>query len=433
MKKIIIMLISLLFIVNCGGGGGGDDNFINNNFISTSPTTFSLQGSVPGTLIEAFGNNGSYYKTTSVDSNGSKTFTLTLPLGVKFNLFMTVNEGSTNSIVIPIRFGSGTISSSVFSYSATNNQIINLGYLDLPITRQGKDNDGDGVADNFFTHLEEGFKIDIYDSVASSTSFTTKTFDYDGDGIHNNYDNDDGYTQASRTIGFYKDSDGDGVPDIVDANPSNTIDSINNLYSILDRNNDGYLDTDYDRDGYYDDDHDRNGYHDDDHDRDGYSDNDYNFDGILDNSSSYSEIVGTVSSKLGSNIILSNNITVNATNARFEYTNLQAITTGDIIEVEGAYNPNTGVLTAYEIELRSYGSSSSSGGSSSSYYEIYGVVNSIIDAQIYLTSGIIIDATYARFEHINLASLRQGHFIEAEGAYNSITRVLTAYEVELEY
>ncbi len=92
-----------------------------------------------------------------------------------------------------------------------------------------------------------------------------------------------------------------------------------------------------------------------------------------------------------------------------------------------ADSPHTQALNIDRIELSSY-----SDNINSSYGKIYGVVNSIIGAQIYLTNGIIIDATYARFEHINLASLRQGHFIEAEGAYNSITRVLTAYEVELE-
>ncbi|OOY43623.1 hypothetical protein BOV92_10785, partial [Solemya velum gill symbiont] len=61
-KNLLAASISAL-LTACGSGGGGG---------TTTPpapsTSFTLSGTVPGTLIEAFCDDGSYYSTTSDDS-----------------------------------------------------------------------------------------------------------------------------------------------------------------------------------------------------------------------------------------------------------------------------------------------------------------------------------------------------------------------------
>ncbi len=342
MMKVSLLMSLSFFIVGCGGGG-------NSNPSSTNTGNFNLVGSVPGTLIEAFGENGSYYKSTSTDDGTDRhPFSITLKQGVAYYLFMTVNEDTLQSITTPIEFIVNGVNS--YRFTANTDIMIDLGHLNLYTTRDdagGNDADNDGVLDLHHPVIVlSGLNL-------LSTPTATTTWDHDNDGIHNRYDND--YSGNN-------DDDGDGVLNPVDVNPNNDESDDNNFPFYLDRNNNGYLDEDRDRDSYYDDDDDRDGYHDDDHDRDGYHDDDHNRDGVSDSNGSYAEVEGIITAINGSLITMNvirreytsslplGTLVVDATRAYFEHTSLAFLRVGHYIEVEGVYNATTRRLVAYEIE-----------------------------------------------------------------------------------
>jgi hypothetical protein len=93
MKYLYLVLITV-FLSSCGGGTSNT---------STTIPNFNISGTVPGTIIEAYGDNGSYYKTTSNHNNsGMHPFILSLKAGVNYSLFMTVNEDTAEAITTPI-------------------------------------------------------------------------------------------------------------------------------------------------------------------------------------------------------------------------------------------------------------------------------------------------------------------------------------------
>lgn len=343
--KVSFLVCLLLSVVGCGGGGGDDED--------SNGNTFALSGSVPGTLIEVFGENGSYYKSVSTNDGTSRhPFLITLKQGVAYYLFMTVNENTPQSITTPIKF-----SADGYRFTANANTTIDLGYVPLYKTRgeaAGHDADADGVLDSHYQIDANGLTLLIKPTAGT-------TWDSDNDGIHNKYDND--FIKSSD------DNDGDGVPNPIDINPNNNND--NRFNSQLDRDNDGYLDEDRDRDGYYDDDHDRDGYHDDDNnkdgyhddddDKDGYHDDDKDHDGINDDDGAYSEVKGTITAINGALITMNvtkrehtsiplGSLVVNTANAYFEHTNLASLSVGYYIEAKGVYNITTRQLVAYKVE-----------------------------------------------------------------------------------
>ena len=89
-----------LILASCGGGGGG----------GSTPTSSllspaSVLGTVPGTRIEAFGDNGSYYVISSThNGTGEHPFQLDLPPGIGFRIVMITNEGTPEEVVTPIAF-----------------------------------------------------------------------------------------------------------------------------------------------------------------------------------------------------------------------------------------------------------------------------------------------------------------------------------------
>ncbi len=255
----------------------------------------AIQGTVPGTVIEAYGDNGSYYVVDS-EQNGTARhpFNLKLPAGIGFRLVMITNEGTPEQVVTPLGFrdSTGKIRTR-FVLGKDDN--VDLGFVPLPMSKNEAadlDLDGDGVLDSVmvlddvgagnplvFADADEDGVSDWNDDDHGGYQYgqgTVDPQDHDGDGVINRYDRD---YQAPPT-----DSDRDGLPDNVDANPRNERDH-DNRGLRFDRDGDGYLDDDRDRDGYHDDDKDRDGYHDDDHDRDGYHDDDRDHDGYHDGDS----------------------------------------------------------------------------------------------------------------------------------------------------
>lgn len=264
----LTIVLSALLLAACGGGGG-----------SSSPSSSaavggaSIGGTVPGTLIEAFGDNGSYYAVNSNDNATNRhPFRLDLPARVGFHLVMVTGEGTPDEVITPIGFrdSTGRVNTRLMLNHGSE---IDLGYVPLPMGRNAAaadDRDSNGVLDNPMILDDVGANNPLSQSDADDDGVddwadpdhggyqydnsTSDPQDDDDDGIPNSYDDD--YHSRSD------DSDSDGLPDSVDANP----------YNERDHANDD-LDEDCDHDGYNDDDSNRDGYHDDDLDHDGEHDN----------------------------------------------------------------------------------------------------------------------------------------------------------------
>lgn len=233
----------------CGGGGDGS--------IATSSSNFTVSGTVPGTLIEAFCDDGSYYATHS-DNDGSTQhpFSLDLPTGINCRLVMSTNEDDLdNKVVTPIRIVTSSGQSSIAFNS--EGESVDLGYVALAMSRNTmlSDQNGDGVED---------LPLDVAIATTSASSFKVAALandplDRDGDGIINTYEDDDGDRRPNRDD---DDDDNDGLPDYMDN----------------DQDNDGRNDDDLDGDGVSNDrdtDDDNDGVpdsRDDDDDNDGESD-----------------------------------------------------------------------------------------------------------------------------------------------------------------
>ena len=220
MKFLFLLLFgTMLFFVGCETKKSDSTNdAMDNNFTI-------LRGSVPGTLIEAFCEDGSYYKTNSVENNTSKhPFKMAIPRDKNCHLVMTTNEESVNEQVIThLSFVTTGKTGSLFSL---NKDEIDLGYINLNLSRDTTtDINNDGVLEEFYeVNIDEGFEI---------VDLDYDPLDRDGDGILNiyeDYDND-GYSNY-----YDLDDDNDGIDDLED----------------LDDNNDGIEDNDFDGDGIED-------------------------------------------------------------------------------------------------------------------------------------------------------------------------------------
>lgn len=284
MFRYRLVSIAVLAMIQsaCGGGGGGG-----------AGSTFSgasIGGTVPGTVIEAFGDNGSYYAVESKDDGSARhPFTLKLKPGVGFHLVMTTGEGTPDEVVTPIGFrdSSGVVRTRLV---LGKGEEIDLGHVPLYMSRNeaaGDDRDDDGVLDRPLVLDDVGARNPLSQSDVDDDDIndwddpdhggyhygrgTDDPQDHDDDGVPNVYDDDDDGPHGG-------DRDGDGLPNNVDANPDNDPDHRNNGLDD-DCDHDGYNDDDADHDGFHDDDDDRDGYHDDDYDHDGDHDSDHDDDG----------------------------------------------------------------------------------------------------------------------------------------------------------
>ncbi len=229
MKKrytITVMVSTAALIAACGGGG------------STSTTTpvsqpsFSLKGTVPGTLIEAFCEDGSYHAVNS-ESNGTNKhpFVLELPTNLSCRLVMTTNEDDPdNKVITPIKLVN---SSGAGSIAFSGKEDMDLDHIDLALNRaeMNSDENEDGVedvpkevildstvsssveviiSDNDPMDKDDDDIIDIYE-------------DDDGDKINNHDDDDDDDDGIKDTDDddYKDDHDGDGVSDDKDEDDDN--------------------------------------------------------------------------------------------------------------------------------------------------------------------------------------------------------------------
>ena len=250
---IPVMVSTAVLLASCGGGGGSSNSL---SAPAQSKPSYNLTGTVPGTLIEAFCDDGSYYSTKSTKNGTTKhPFSLKLPTDLSCRLVMTTNEDDPNNkVVTAIKFINKDGASSI---AFSSDKDIDIKHIDLAISRSQmlSDANQDGVED-----LPKEIILD--DTISSKIKVIISKIDKldaDNDGIINVYEDDDGDKVPNRDD---LDDDGDGILDIEDN----------------DQNNDGKPDNDSDSDGITNDidkDDDNDGKSDDvdsDDDNDGISD-----------------------------------------------------------------------------------------------------------------------------------------------------------------
>ncbi|MCH9741179.1 MAG: hypothetical protein K0U38_10150 [Epsilonproteobacteria bacterium] len=206
-----------LILAGCGGGGSTstsstDDDSSSNTQTPTTmeKSTYSLSGTVPGTLIEAFCKDGSYYSVNSTDDGTENhPFTLTLPSDIECKLVMTTNEKQsdvTQYIITPILLNDGETTSSYFELDDN----VSLGHIALPMSGEG---------------VQEPFTVEVSDEKLQVKSFSYDALDTDGDNVPNVYedDDDDGvYNKYDEDDNNNEnDSDGDGVENQYDSDDDN--------------------------------------------------------------------------------------------------------------------------------------------------------------------------------------------------------------------
>lgn len=237
MKKISLYRFPLFFsmtammLAACGGGGGstvsgGDATDSGDTNVSTSNTSYTISGTVPGTLIEAYCNDGRYFKANSTnDGSNQHPFSLDLPNDVICHLVMTTNENDLNNFVAtPIQFSNQSDRSIAFT---ANNIDVELGYIPLAMQRSSMnaDDNNDGVEDSPTLVSSNALQI---------VTLTSDPLDSDRDNIIDIYEDDDNDGMPNV---YDEDDDGDGIDDDQDQ----------------DDDNDGYSDNDLDQDGISDD------------------------------------------------------------------------------------------------------------------------------------------------------------------------------------
>lgn len=189
-----VLFLSIVF-VGCGGGGG-----------SSSLGTTTLSGLVPGTLIEAFCKDGSYYKVNSKNNGTSNhPFELELPKNLDCKLVMTTNENDpdiTKRIVTPIQLSDGTTTSTYFNLEDN----VDIGYVGLATTGQG---------------IQPLVTIAVHENKLKVNKYTYDPMDSDNDGIPNVYEDDDHDGKYNKDD---DDDDNDGIKDKDDNQQKDDID-----------------------------------------------------------------------------------------------------------------------------------------------------------------------------------------------------------------
>ena len=211
-------LVTIITLLGCGSGSTDSSNTdsssgasaevqqteTTNNLVEPTstmpiesvPTMSKITGTVPGTLIEAFCIDGSYYKTNS-EQNGQKEhpFTLSIPRNLECHLVMTTNEDDPlTKVVTPIAISNDDQNHTSFSIDGES---LELGYIDLALSPSDiEDINGDQVVDKPLPVTPKQGKVKttppIQDSMDSDNDGIIDLFeDDDSDGISNREDTDD--------------------------------------------------------------------------------------------------------------------------------------------------------------------------------------------------------------------------------------------------
>jgi len=217
---ISVMVSTAVLLAACGGGS---------DVASTTTPSFNLTGTVPGTLIEAFCEDGSYHSVNS-DDNGTTEhpFVLALPIDLSCRLVMTTNEDDpANKVVTPIKF---TNKDGVTSIAFIGIEDTDLDHVDLALSRVDMTSDAndDGVEDDAKEVDVSDSSIEVIDEVddpldSDGDDIIDIYEDDDGDGINNHDDDDDDNDGVKDEDDSDNDDDhdGDGIEDSVDVDDDN--------------------------------------------------------------------------------------------------------------------------------------------------------------------------------------------------------------------
>lgn len=261
----------------CGGSGSGSSSFL------PGTAGFTITGTVPGTLIEAFCDDGSYHVVASTkNATGRHPFELELPDSLACRIVMITNEDDpADKVVTPIKMikqnGQGGIAISA------KGELIDLGHVNLAMNRLEmlKDANGDGVEDV----PREVILDDDASGVIEIHNGGNDALDKDNDGIIEVYEDDDGDGISNHDD---DDDDDDGIRDELDDRDDDFDDDGITNDKDVDDDNDGIedeADSDDDNDGIDDEtdsDDDNDGISDDQEDEDSGEDSDGEGDGESD-------------------------------------------------------------------------------------------------------------------------------------------------------
>ena len=238
LNKLKLLPLSISVVLAACSSSGTDHD-------AGGADTFSLKGTVPGTLIEAFCDDGRYFSTHSDQSSGKALhpFNLKLPIGLSCRLVMTTGEETPVALVTPIGFSSSKNSSIAF----TGSRDVDIGYVALVLRSDPGcdfvpalptyDMDCNGIQDKpVYVEIEsddfkiityvsdpldddrdylvDGYEDDDDDGIANIKDDNSGTNDIDGDGIVNSHDVDD------DNDGIFDDEDDDHYSDDVDDHDS---------------------------------------------------------------------------------------------------------------------------------------------------------------------------------------------------------------------
>jgi hypothetical protein len=215
-------LASALVLAGCGGGSSSTDTAI-----TPSNSLSKISGTVPGTLIEAFCTDGSYYKVTSTD-NGTQEhpFEIEVPSTLSCSLVMTTNEDDEAKKVIT-QIGVITPNAQGTVFKATGD--IDLGNIPLAMDPSDiNDETHDHVSDDILNIQVDGtyIVVELENPLDDDGDGLVNVYeDDDSDGIYNSDDDDD---DGDKEIDIDNDSDDDGIDDEYDVDDDNdgTVDMV---------------------------------------------------------------------------------------------------------------------------------------------------------------------------------------------------------------
>jgi hypothetical protein len=217
-KPLSALISASLLITACGGGSSS-------NSLTDNDKSYRLTGTVPGTLIEAYCDDGSILSVNSTrDGTNKHPFSIKLPIDIACRIVMITNENdNAKKVVTPIKFMDQQGVSSIAIRSKGKD--IDLGHIALSLSRSAMTADGnnDGVED-----IPKEIIVSSNDLLV--VNLKKDPLDTNHDGVIDVYEDNDGDGIPNHDD---KDDDNDGIPDINDN----------------DRNNDGIPDNDLDGDG----------------------------------------------------------------------------------------------------------------------------------------------------------------------------------------
>jgi len=199
---LMVLAVSGPLLWGCGSKGGGGGEPPTDQPPVQTPSGTVIKGTVPGTIIHAFGDDGSYYRTeTNPADPAPRPFFLSVKPGIGYRLVL--EEGS---VLYPVTFDSGHGGTTNRFYMSLVGTALDLGNVTLSSGRATPeknpldyvDTDGDRIVDR----ADPDFTLLVDDPL-----------DADGDGVPNALE--PGHVPAPG------DADGDGIADAQDMDMDN--------------------------------------------------------------------------------------------------------------------------------------------------------------------------------------------------------------------